>query len=183
MFRPAFADATLGANREEAFMEMQAVPLEDTITAVYCAIDDALADAGIVARNGKLTHRPGPAPELDDREVLCLSVLQELLDFESDNSYFHWLENKPLIRSLFPQLIQRQKFADRRALLSTLMESLCGAFCNLAGEGHPLFSPSIRIPSRSAGRSAPAKKNASAAWPKQATAPRRKCTSTACASI
>ncbi len=140
-------------------MDTPAVSIEDTITAVYCAIDDALNEAGIVAKNGKLTDRPGPAPELDDREVLCLSVLQELLDFESDNAYFHWLENKPLIRTLFPHLIKRQKFAERRALLSDLMELLCRAFCKLAGEGQPLFSPSIPTPCPSAGRFAPATSN------------------------
>lgn len=141
-------------------MDMPAVSIEDTIIAVYCAVDDALHEAGIVARNGKLTDRPGPPPELDDREVLCLAVLQELLDYESDNAYFHWLENKPLIHALFPRLIKRQKFAERRALLSSLMETLCGAFCQLNGESQPLFSPSIRIPSPFAGRSAPATRNA-----------------------
>ena len=141
-------------------MDTPAVPIEDTITAVYCAIDDALNEAGIVAEKGKLTRRPGPPPELDDREVLCLSVLQELLDFESDNAYFHWLENKPLIRALFPKLIKRQKFAERRTLLTGLMEKLCGAFCGLAGEGSPLFSPSTPTPCPSAARSALARKNA-----------------------
>ena len=141
-------------------MDTPAIAIEDTITAVYCALDDALNEAGIVAKNGKLTDRPGPVPELDDREVLCLSVLQELLDFESDNAYFHWLENKALIRALFPRLIKRQKFAERRALMAGLMETLCGAFCSLAGEGHPLFSPSTPTPCPSAGRFASAKNNA-----------------------
>lgn len=152
-------------------MDTPAVSVEDTITAVYCAIDDALNEAGIVAHNGKLTCRPGPPPELDDREVLCLAVLQELLGFESDNAYFHWLENKPLIRALFPHLIKRQKFAERRALLSDLMQTLSSAFCNLAGEGQPLFSPSTPTLSPSAGRFAQAPSNVSTAWRKQVTAP------------
>jgi hypothetical protein len=86
-------------------------------------------------------------------------VLQELLDFESDNAYFHWLENKPLIRALFPHLIKRQKFAERRALLSDLMAKLSSAFCHLAGEGHPLFSPSTPTLSPSAGPFAQATSN------------------------
>ena len=138
-------------------MSPAAVSVEDTITAVYCSIDDALCEAGIVAKNGKLTNRRGPPPELDDREVLCLAVLQELLGYESDNAYFHWLEHQPFIRALFPKLITRQKFADRRALLGDLMERLCGALCTLSGEGQPLFSPSIRIPSTSAESCAPEK--------------------------
>src|ERR1035437_4523654 len=141
----------LAPTARKPFMDTPAIAIEDTIIAVYCAIDDALNEAGIVAKNGKLTDRPGPAPELDDREVLCLSVLQELLDFESDNAYFHWLESKPLIRALFPHLIKRQKLPERRALLSDFMETLCGSFCNLAGESHPLFSLSTPIPCPSAG--------------------------------
>ena len=131
-------------------MALATFSVEDTILALYCAIDDALAHAGIVVKNGKLTDRPGPAPELDDREVLCLAVLQEVLGFESDNAYFLWLENQPLIRELFPKLIQRQKFAERRALLTALALKLSGAFCALSGEGQPLFSSSTRTPSRSA---------------------------------
>ncbi|MEI6234940.1 MAG: hypothetical protein WCT04_17935 [Planctomycetota bacterium] len=99
-------------------MDTPAISVEDTIIVVYCAIDDALKESHIVAQNGKLTCRSGPPPELDDREVLCLAVLQELLGYESDNAYFHWLENQALIRSLFPRLIKRQKFAERRALLT-----------------------------------------------------------------
>jgi hypothetical protein len=135
IFRRRLTDASSNATREEAILITPAVSLEDTITAVFCAIDDALKEAGIAAKNGKLTDRPGPAPELDDREVLCLSVLQELLGYESDNAYFHWLENQALIRALFPRLIKRQKFAERRALLNDLIEALCSAFCALAGEG------------------------------------------------
>src|SRR6059058_2027870 len=98
--------------------------VEDTILALYCAIDDALKFIGISARDGKLVERPGPPPELDDREVLCLSVLQEVLGFDSDNAYFKWLENSPLIRELFPKLIKRPKFAERRALLTDLADKL-----------------------------------------------------------
>ena len=79
--------------------------LEDTIFAVYCAIDDALNSVGVSEQNGKLVERPGPRPGLSDREVLCLSALQEILGFESDNAYFLWLQNSPLIRSLFPMLL------------------------------------------------------------------------------
>ena len=134
--------------------------IEDSIVALYCAIDDALNTVGLAEHDGKLVERPGPRPALSDREVLCLSVLQELLDFESDNAYFLWLQNSPLIQSLFPMLIARQKFAERRALLTGLAYKLSDAFRQLAGEGQPPFSSSTPILSMSAARSAPATCNA-----------------------
>lgn len=150
----------VGENAWSIRMKVTCFSVEDTIVALYCAIDDALSLAGIRVRDGKLVHRPGPAPELDDREVLCLSVLQEALGFESDNSYFNWLENQPVIQELFPKLIKRQKFAERRVLLTDLAAKLCGAFCHMAGESRPPFASSTRILSMSAARCEPAAKNA-----------------------
>jgi len=140
-------------------MSLTSFSLEDTILALYCAIDDALIQAGIPAHNGKLVDRPGPAPEFDDREVLCLSVLQEVLHFESDNAYFNWLNNHPLIREWFPKLMTRQKFAERRVLLTDLAAKLCNVFCQMAGESDPPFSSSTRIQSMSAARSEPVAKS------------------------
>ncbi len=116
------------------------VNLEDMVIATYCALDDALAEAGIKAQDGKLIPRSGPAPEVDDREVLCLSVLQETLGFESDHRFHQWLSVNPTIHKLFPRRLSRPNFADRRVILTPLMKKLCGAFCALAGEGDPPFS-------------------------------------------
>ena len=134
--------------------------VEDTIIALYCAIDDALKSVGVSEKDGKLVHRPGPRPSLSDREVLCLAVLQEILGFESDNSYFLWLQNSPVIQSFFPMLMARQKFAERRALLTGLAYKLSDAFRQLAGDGQPPFSSSTPILSMSAARSARAINNA-----------------------
>jgi hypothetical protein len=127
-------------------MAKRFLSLDDFVTATYCALDDALAATGISAVDGKLLPRPGPAPEVDDREVLCLAVLQEILGFESDNKFHLWLEAQPLMRSLFPKQLSRQNFADRRALLTPLIEPLCGIFCDLVGEGAPPFSSATAIP-------------------------------------
>ena len=116
------------------------VDLEEMVTATYCALDDALAESGIKAQDGKLIPRSGPAPEVDDREVLCLAVLQEIMGFESDHRYHQWLSTNLIIQKLFPRRLSRPNFADRRALLAPLMQRLCGAFCELAGEGAPPFS-------------------------------------------
>jgi len=152
----------------------KSVPLsiEDLVISVYCALDDALAEAGIVAQDGKLIPRRGPPPEVDDREVLCLAVLQELLDFESDHAFYSWFQVHPTLRELFPRRLSRPNWADRRALLTPLMERLCGAFCALAGEESPPFSSSIPIRSTSAARFAPGSRSAWAVSPGPAIAAR-----------
>jgi hypothetical protein len=121
-------------------MSPAGLSLEELVVSVYAAMDDALGAAKVGCLGGKLIPRPGPAPDVDDREVLCLSVLQELLGFESDNQYQAWLSFNPTMREMFPRRLSRPNFADRRALLTPLMESLCRAFCELAGEGSPPFS-------------------------------------------
>ena len=131
-------------------MKRSAVPLEDLVLALYCALDDALRSARVNCTNGKLIPRRGPPPAVDDREVLCLAVLQELMGFESDNHFHDWLQTQPKLRQLFPRQLSRQNFADRRLLLAPLMEKLCGVFCALTGDGAPPFLSSTAILSMSA---------------------------------
>jgi hypothetical protein len=162
---------TLG--RESAMPTIrETIDLEELVITVYSALDDALAEAGVVARDGKLIPRPGPAPEVDDREVLCLAVLEELLGFESDHAFYQWFESNAVLRKLFPRRLTRPNWADRRALLTPLLQGLSQAFCALDGEEAPPFSSSTPIRSMSAARSVPAGKNASAASPNAATARR-----------
>jgi hypothetical protein len=155
-----------GDGRQEVFTvpASPALTLEEIVTAVYCALDDALTEANVICRDGKLIWRPGPPPEMDDREVLCLAVLQELLDYESDNAYCLWLANNATIRALFPKLLTRQKFAERRALLTPLIQRLSQAFCVLDGEGSPPFVSSIRTRSTSANSCAANNASAWASW-------------------
>jgi len=124
---------------------MQATPaLEDVVTAVYCAISDALAESGYRCEQNKVIPRRGPPPDVDDREVLCLALLQELLGFESDNAFHLWMEQSSSMRALFPLQLSRQKFADRRVVLTPVLERLTGALSALNGEGDPPFASSIR---------------------------------------
>lgn len=150
----------------------ETLDLEDLVITVYAALDDALREAGLATRDGKLIPRPGPAPDVDDREVLCLTVLQELLGFESDHEFYQWFESNAVLRRLFPRRLTRPNWADRRALLTPLLERLSHAFCALDGEGSPPFSSSTRIRSMSAARSGPAARSGSADSPNAATAPR-----------
>ena len=141
----------------------ETLDLEDLVITVYAALDDALAEAGLAARDGKLLPRPGPAPEVDDREILCLAVLQELVGFESDHEFYQWFESNAVLRKLFPRRLTRPNWADRRALLAPLLERLSGAFGALDGEASPPFSASTRTRSTSAAPSGPASKRVSAA--------------------
>ena len=162
---------TLG--REQAMSTTrETLDLEELVITVYAALDDALAEAGLAAREGKLVPRPGPAPEVDDREVLCLAVLQELLGFESDHAFYQWFESNAVLRKLFPRRLSRPNWADRRALLTPLVQPLSRAFCALDGEASPPFSSSTRIRSMSAARSAPVGRSVSADSPNVAIARR-----------
>ena len=124
--------------------------LEDLVIALYAAIDDALADAGIAVKDGEVIPRRGPAPQVDDREILCLSLLQEIVDFESDHAFHLWLSRHPLLTQLFPRRLTRQKFAERRALLTPVLQRLCLAFASLDADSSPLLPSSIRTRSASA---------------------------------
>ena len=146
--------------------------LEEVVIAVYSALDDALREAKIPYQNGKLIPRSGPAPEVDDREILCLSVLQELFGFESDHFFYRWLETNPTMIQLFPRRLSRPNWADRRAILTPLMERLSKTFVEMDGEGQPPFSSLIPIPSMSAVPFELETRNASADLPEQDTAPR-----------
>ena len=124
----------------------ETLDLEELVISVYSALDDALVEAGIVARDGKLIPRSGPKPDVDDREVLCLVMLQELMGFEADHKFYLWFESNETMRSLFPRRLSRQHWADRRAILTPLMQHLSRAFCTLDGEGDPPFSLSTPTP-------------------------------------
>jgi hypothetical protein len=158
--------------KEPAMPRIQdTLDLEEMVITVYAALDDALDESGLTAKEGKLLPRPGPAPDVDDREVLCLAVLQELLGFESDHEFYRWFESNAVMRKLFPRRLSRPNWADRRALLTPLLQRLSQAFCAMDEEGVPPFSSSTRIPSTSAAPSGPVRSNALADWPSVGIAP------------
>ena len=137
------------ANRETFLMptpKTTTLTLEEIVIAVYSALDDSLRQSGILCRDGKLIQRPGPPPEVDDREILCLAVLQELFGFESDHFFYQWLENNPTMKQLFPRRLSRPNWADRRAILTPLVQKLSKALVAMDGEENPPFSSLIPIP-------------------------------------
>jgi hypothetical protein len=127
------------------------VDLEDFTIALYASLDDALTASELKTQNGKLIPRPGPTPDVDDREILCVAVLQEILGFESDNQFYDWFTHHPTMRKMFPRKLSRQNYADRRALLTPLMKRLGSAYCTILGEHASPFSLLTPIPSMSAG--------------------------------
>lgn len=145
--------------------------LEEVVIAVYSALDDALREAKIPCHNGKLLPRSGPAPEVDDREILCLALLQELFGFESDHFFYRWLETNPTMTQLFPRRLSRPNWADRRAILTPLIERLSKTFAGMDGEDKPPFSLLTPIPWMFAAPFELAKKRESADSPEEGTAP------------
>ena len=116
--------------------------LEELVITLYAAIDDAIQLAEIPCKNGKVIPRRGPAPEIDDREILCLSLLQEILGYESDHAFQLWINRNHVLTELFPRRLTRQKFADRRALLTPVLQRLCLALAALDDDASP-FLPSL----------------------------------------
>lgn len=145
--------------------------LEEIVIAVYSALDDAFRYANIPCTNGKLIPRSGPAPEVDDREILCLSLLQELFGFESDHFFYRWLETNPTMKQLFPRRLSRPNWADRRALLTPFIQRLSQIFVEMDGEGKPPFLSSTPIPSMSAVPFERVKRNGSEDSPEKDIAP------------
>ena len=105
--------------------------LEELVITTYAALDDAIQHVGITCDKGKLVPRRGPQPEVDDREILCLAMLQEWLGFETDLAWYQWLENNKTMRALFPRLLRRQKWVERRTLLTPLIQKLSAAFVEM----------------------------------------------------
>lgn len=92
--------------------------LDTFLTLVYCIVDDVYQEQLAPTR----PNRPGPKPELSDREVLCLALLAQWQGRRSENAFLayavqHW-------RCYFPQLLS-QSALNRR------VRDLCGALSRL----------------------------------------------------
>ena len=75
------------------------------------------------------------------------------------------------MRQLFPCRLSRPNWADRRALLTPLIERLSKTFVDMDGEGQPPFSSLTLIPWMSAAPFEPSKKSGPADSPEKDTAP------------
>jgi hypothetical protein len=100
------------------------VDLDTLIVATYCLIDDALP--------GALSDRPlrrrGPAPTLDDAEVLTLEVVGAFLGLDQDKAIFDYFRRH--YGAWFPALlhIHRTTFTRQAANLWAVKERLWRGF-------------------------------------------------------
>lgn len=97
--------------------------LEDFTIAVYCRIDALLSEMRAHPDWSRVRRR-GPAPTLDDAEVLTMEVVGEFLGLDQDVAIYHYFRREH--PSFFPALarIHRTTFARQAANLWAVKERL-----------------------------------------------------------
>ena len=93
---------------------------EEFIVAIYCLVDDLFDE---LFGGGRLRER-GPAPILDDREVITMEVVGEFLGMDTDKAIFLFFRRH--YREWFPSLgrVHRTTFARQAANLWKVKELL-----------------------------------------------------------
>lgn len=94
-------------------MEANAVDLDTFIVAIYCLVDDLMEE---LLGSCRLRSR-GPAPILDDREVLTIEVVGEFLGIDTDKGIFEFFSRH--YAEWFPALgrVHRTTFSRQAANL------------------------------------------------------------------
>ena len=65
-------------------MEADAVDPDEFIVAIYCLVDDFLEEL----LDGRSLRERGPAPILDDSEVITIEIVGEFLGIDTDKGIF-----------------------------------------------------------------------------------------------
>jgi hypothetical protein len=101
------------------------VDLEEFMIAVYCQIDELLAELGQDPDWGRVRSR-GPAPILADAEVLTMEVVGEFLGYDQDAAIYHYFRREH--PDCFPALgrVHRTTFTRQAANLWAVKERLWG---------------------------------------------------------
>lgn len=99
--------------------------LEAFMIAVYCLIDELLGEVRAHPDWQRVRSR-GPAPTLDDAEVLTMEVVGEFLGLDQDAAIYHYFRREH--PALFPALarIHRTTFVRQAANLWVVKERLWG---------------------------------------------------------
>jgi hypothetical protein len=99
------------------------VDLEEFMIAVYCLIDELLSELRAHPDWGRVRTR-GPAPTLDDAEVLTMEVVGEFLGYDQDVGIYQYFRRHH--RGWFPALrrVHRTTFARQAANLWLVKERL-----------------------------------------------------------
>jgi hypothetical protein len=101
------------------------VDLEDFTIAVYCLLDELLAELQREPDWGRVRTR-GPAPTLADSEVLTMEGVGEFLGFDQDVAIYHYFRREH--PTWFPALthVHRTTFTRQAANLWVVKERLWG---------------------------------------------------------
>jgi hypothetical protein len=101
------------------------VDLEEFMIAVYCLVDELLGELRADPDWARVRRR-GPAPTLDDAEVLTMEVVGEFLGLDQDAAIYRYFRREH--PSVFPALarIHRTTFARQAANLWVVKEQLWG---------------------------------------------------------
>lgn len=99
--------------------------LEEFMIAVYCLVDELLGELRADPDWARVRRR-GPAPTLDDAEVLTMEVVGEFLGLDQDAAIYRYFRREQ--PSVFPALarIHRTTFARQAANLWVVKEQLWG---------------------------------------------------------
>jgi hypothetical protein len=102
------------------------VDLDEFMIAVYCLIDELLRELAADPAWGRVRTR-GPAPRLDDAEVLTMEAVGEFLGLDQDAAIYRYFRRHHT--DLFPALarVHRTTFARQAANLWAVKERLWGA--------------------------------------------------------
>jgi hypothetical protein len=102
------------------------VDLEEFMIAVYCLIDEVLGEVRAHPDWARVRRR-GPAPTLDDAEVLTMEVVGEFLGLDQDAAIYRYFRRHP--SGWFPALLRvhRTTFTRQAANLWALKERLWAA--------------------------------------------------------
>jgi len=74
-------------------------------------------------------HRPGPAAELSDSEVITLTLVAELVEVDKESRFLAYVRRNHL--ALFPKLPERSRFNRRRRALTEVTNRVRGALLHL----------------------------------------------------
>ena len=96
----------------------------DLCTYVYVIVDELYQ--AVAAPHD---HRPGPAAELSDSEVITLSLVAELVEMDKESRFLAYVRRNHL--ALFPKLPERSRFNRRRRALTEVTNRIRGALMQL----------------------------------------------------
>lgn len=100
-------------------------PWSDIITEWYVRVDDAYQ--AVVTRRGAAFRLSGPAPELTDSEVITLSLVIETFFQGHEEVGYAFIGQ--YLRTLFPRLLDLDRFNQRRRALIGVMEAIRRELC------------------------------------------------------